>query len=433
MVENEINRRYWELDMLYQKVKKYCPFLLYPPGEDPNQQNSFITSNSYLFNSKNDKELGINIAEIGMKGKMNLMNNCGENMGNGLWLQEKKKEFLEKIRKDTFSIKWCSYIISITGLSYRCYGSLSEMFGNKLENGKLVPSNIDGVIIGNILPSMYRVKKKCKDIFYQSIVGKDLKTIEGWDVNNNTPLLGYEISLKAYLELIFSTPKLKQIIGRYGCDVLEILVNADALPVADGSCWIVSYSLGNLGKMSHTLPGRVIGNIATIKDSNYENVKLFWNTNLEYIENLSREGKDYFKDAGGFIKIKIVVGADDAFMRIMKGLNSNSSRFFCSSCYDQKRDWAEFQQNHIHRSYSSAKEIFEINNPEVTGQIKPPLFNNVSFSSFIPCSLHTLLSFRRNIMFFIFNYNMNIELNNRSVEIRNKINFYLYHICGINL
>ena len=26
---------------------------------------------------------------------------------------------------------------------------------------------------------------------------------------------------------------------------------------------------------------------------------------------------------------------------------------------------------------------------------------------------------------------MNIELNNRSVEIRNKINFYLYHICGI--
>lgn len=416
---------------LMRRVTKYCPFLLLEPGEYENKQEAFISCTSYLFGTKTLTDLGREMGSVGFHQKPTLWKSIVSFYDRGNWVTNMKENFIGAVVKAFSSLPWCCYIVTISGISFACYEKIASLLGSTLQNGKLIPIVVEGIEIPNILPSKWRVKKKFLELFENSEFGKSVQALEYR--RGSTPLLGYQIDLKSYLEFMLSSNAIKQVLSSDGSGILEILVNADALPVAGTNCWVVSYSLGNLGRISHSLAGRIIGNIACINDKDFDQVEFFWASNLNYINKISEDGCVFINVLGVWIKCKVVIGADDAFMRLMKGLDTNSSKLMCSYCYDMKKDWFLRSQEHIYRNTVTADAIFNLQQPKISGQIHPPMFSKVPFFGYSLCSLHCLLSLGRNLMFYLYNFNANFELeNNGDQSLRKIINNYLVEYCKIS-
>lgn len=270
------------------------------------------------------------------------------------------------------------------------YANLYNMICVVIERGVKSEIFIDGIRIAKFLASPNEVKRKCKELFEKSVIGSSLKSIayDGY--------IGFQLSLKAFLEFVLSTPRYLEMIIEYNVkkktETLELMVNCDALPVAGGHSWIVSYSLGNFGILCKSVYGRFIGNIANLNDKNtlFNVMKAMWGDNLETISLFAQAKMLEFRtEERSFIsKVKVIFGGDDSNNRNLKGLNSNSAKFFCSNCYSTKEDWQNNNPVTILRTEALAEEKFLLNNVRVTSQANRPMIKYVHI-------LHLLLSSTR--------------------------------------
>lgn len=98
---------------------------------------------------------------------------------------------------------------------------------------------------------------------------------------------------------------------------------------------------------------QLIGNMAYTNDKDPGKVKVpsktkitltfkeAWSTNLEWINLLMKSNKINGKAAihipgVGFVECKIKISADEALWRVLLGLETSSSGFYCITCYSRK-------------------------------------------------------------------------------------------------
>ena len=152
-----------------------------------------------------------------------------------------KLDFMEAVSQ-TRSLEWCCYIVAMVRLSYKKYGELVKLLSCTVVEGSIVPLVVDGITVPSLLKPMKSVKRECKRLFSESMMGRSMKKIEG----ENESEMGFQIKLESYINFILTTTYYTDIIKKSSNRKLEIMVNADALPVAGGNAFIVSYSIGNM-------------------------------------------------------------------------------------------------------------------------------------------------------------------------------------------
>lgn len=269
------------------------------------------------------------------------------------------------------NVLWCSFIVAMSGMSFSAYTYLYSLCNSTIILGRKSPICVDDVYIGNFLASGYAVKKKCKELFHNSMIGSTLKCI------SSGVYRGYQLSIEAFMNFVLTTPRYLSIIKEYAVrtkDIcLELILNCDALPVAGGHAWIFSMSLGNFGRLCKSVYGRFIGNVSNLNDKNsfHDLMKVMWDDNLLFISKLALS--NVFMCEGTPLPVRIVMGGDDANNRNLKGLNSNGSKYFCSCCYDLKGEWSQNKGNHVLRTEKVAIEKFYLNDTTNTSQLNLPM------------------------------------------------------------
>lgn len=111
---------------------------------------------------------------------------------------------------------------------------------------------------------------------------------------------------------------------------LEIIIRGDGFPIGGGHACFLLAALGNCEEMSKCLSFNFPINIAAISEKNRERVRQAFAANLAKLNMWSHLGQ--MELLGLIINVKVEWGGDEAWMRMMLGLQSSSADLACFKC-----------------------------------------------------------------------------------------------------
>jgi hypothetical protein len=189
-------------------------------------------------------------------------------------------------------------------------------------------------------------------------------------------------------------------------DTLEIIVKADAFPVAGGHCFLLSVTFGNFGILCKCTALHFIAAVANCTDKERNLIAKVVDTNFRIIDALASQGCYFIKALGKTVNIRFMLGGDDKVLRLFTGLVPSCSNWCCFYCYWYRNLHPGVAQTTCKRSVANA--LLMCGNGS-GGHEAAPMLRHVPWNCYVMCVLHALLAMGRVFCHWLFNWLLHLE------------------------
>jgi len=270
---------------------------------------------------------------------------------------------------------------------------------------------------------MIQMKMEFKELYHKYIPKTQLSEI----TDSNGIVLGMQWDFKKIIEFIFSIPSIRNRIENP--EKLVPIIRGDAFPCGGKQCLLISTTLANFGPLCNLKLFNFISNWAYISDKDSEMVKLIWSTNLEILNEIQLIQEIFLESEDLTIRCSCKYSGDEAWFRMMNGLNASSSNFCCTKCY-HIRDLME-DKIVIERITTIGETLNMCIKNGKSGHKRLPLIDSVSpiYDQGL-CVTHGIMSFSKMIIKYI--YSSCINMLNGDPKIQLKVNAFFECFIGKN-
>lgn len=212
----------------------------------------------------------------------------------------------------------------------------------------------------------------------------------------------FALQLKHAIEFFFKTPAYSQYIA--DPSNLEIIIRGDGFPVGGKHAVFLLVTLGNFGIRSKCLAFNLPINVAEIDEKNRPAVKQAFKDNLKFANEINKTKCIEF--GGRRVKARVEFGGDEAFLRMMLGLQACSELHACIKCL-WHRDTEYCEELQVDRVLSMMKEFYV---EGLFGQKDKPLIQHALMHQIHHCAMHAIIPFGKDLLAFCFRHLQQLQI-----------------------
>ena len=247
-----------------------------------------------------------------------------------------------------------------------------------------------------LLPPFEAVKSLWKEI-WNGVADVGLIEIPG--------VCAAEWRITDIIEYVCSNPVLMALFV-VSVDMLEVIIKADAFPVAGGHCFLLTVTFGNFGILCKCTALHFIAAVANCTDKDRTLIGQVLSTNFKIIDVLHSRGTMFIQALGREVNIRFVLGGDDKILRLIAGLAPSCSNWCCFYCYLMQKLHSSLPQCRIKRSVANALHMCKDGSG---GHEAAPFLRSVAWTVYKMCVLHALLAMGRVFCHWLFNWLVHLE------------------------